>query len=81
MVATIASGAVVGLGEAKHTTSPRGTADLARLEHIRSLLPSPEARTARLLLFSANGFDRNLAKLSSTRADVELIDTNRLYGK
>lgn len=81
VVATIASGAVVGLGEAKHTTSPRGTADLARLEHIRSLLPSPEARTARLLLFSANGFDRNLKKLSSTRADVELIDIDRLYGK
>jgi uncharacterized protein len=81
VVATIASGVVVGLGEAKHTTSPRGTADLARLEHIRSLLPSPEARTARLLLFSANGFERNLAKLSSTRADVELIDVDRLYGK
>jgi uncharacterized protein len=81
VVATTASGVVVGLGEAKHTTSPRGPADLTRLEHIRSLLPSLEDRKARLLLFSANGFDRNLTKLSSTRADVELISTDRLYGK
>ena len=81
VVAATASGVVVGLGEAKHTASPRGTADLARLEHIRSLLPKAEDRAAKLLLFSANGFDRNLAKLSLARADVELIDTDRLYGR
>lgn len=81
VVATTAAGVVVGLGEAKHTASPRGTADLARLEHIRSLLPKAEDRAAKLLLFSANGFDRNLVKLSLARADIQLIDTDRLYGK
>ena len=81
VIATVASGTVVAIGEAKHTTAPRSTSDLDRLEHIRTLLPNPEDRAARLLLFSANGFERNLIKAASARSDIELIDNTRLYGR
>jgi uncharacterized protein len=75
------AGEIIAIGEAKHTTEPRGTADLERLEHIRGLLPQPSGQPCRLLLFSASGFERNVVKAAGARADVELIDTSRLYGK
>jgi uncharacterized protein len=75
------AGEVIAIGEAKHTTEPRGAADLERLEHIRGLLPQPSDQPCRLLLFSASGFERNVVKAAGARADVELIDTSRLYGK
>ncbi len=83
MVATNSSGDIVAIGEAKHTSVPRGTADLERLEHIRTLLPTQvdQLQLCRLLLFSAVGFERNVLKAVKGRADVELIDVSRLYGR
>jgi uncharacterized protein len=81
LVATSPTGAIVGIGEAKHTFTARGPADLERLEHIRSLLPSEADRQCRMLLYSAKGFERNLVQLAATRSDVELIDLARLYGR
>ena len=72
---------VLAIGEAKHTRAKRTPADLTRLEHIRDLIAikQPSAQSARLLLFSANGFDRNLSNQSASRDDVELIDLERIY--
>lgn len=39
----------------------------------------PSASSARLLLFSANGFERNLVAAAKERKDVELIDLRRMY--
>jgi hypothetical protein len=48
---------------------------------VRSLVAQqrPEAARARLLLFSASGFDRNLVVAAVKRPDLELIDLERLY--
>ncbi len=81
LVATNSSGGILAIGEAKHTSTARGPADLERLEHIRGLLPAPTDQLSRLLLFSASGFERNLVRAASTRPDVELIDVRRLYGR
>jgi uncharacterized protein len=81
LVATNPAGGIVAIGEAKHTTTACGPADLERLEHIRGLLPGATDQVTRLLLFSANGFERNLVRIASTRKDVELIDVGRLYGR
>ncbi len=81
LVATGPSGRISAIGEAKHSTTARGPADLERLEHIRGLLPAEADQKCRLLLFSASGFERNLFRAASARTDVELIDVDRLYGR
>jgi AAA+ ATPase superfamily predicted ATPase len=75
------SSEVVAIGEAKHTNRVRTIADLDRLGRIRMLLADRGAApaTTKLLLFSANGFDRNLTQVSVGRDDVELIDLDRMY--
>ena len=75
------SRSVLAIGEAKHTTAKRTTSDLLRLVHLRTLIASrdPAAATARLLLFSASGFERNLVNHVRHRSDVELINLARLY--
>jgi len=72
---------VLALGEAKHTNSKRNESDLARLDRIRALVSvkHPSAEAARLLLFSASGFDRALSAQARSRDDVELIDLERIY--
>jgi hypothetical protein len=72
---------VAVIGEAKHTATPCTLGALTRLEKIRTLISGrqPDAATAKLLLFSAHGFDRNLAQAAEPRPDVELIDLARLY--
>jgi hypothetical protein len=59
-----------------------GLAHLARLQHIRDLLPARDpgasART-RLLCFSGAGFTDDLRALADRDATVQLIDLNRLY--
>lgn len=72
---------ILALGEAKHTEAKRTLGDLTRLETIRDLVTkkNPSAESARLLLFSANGFDANLTRAAATRDDVDLIDIQRLY--
>jgi len=77
---TSGSTRVLALGEAKHTHEKRTAADLSRLEHIRRIVAAkhPSAVDAKLLLFSASGFDRTLSAAASN-AGVELIDIDRLY--
>ena len=71
----------MAIGEAKYTASKRTLADLARLDHVRALMARkhPSAASARLLLFSGSGFERHLLAEAVRRADVELIDLERLY--
>lgn len=75
------SSTVLALGEAKHTKAKRTPTDLTRLEHIRNLVAAkhPSAQSARLLLFSASGFEHNLTQQAAKRNDVELINLERLY--
>jgi AAA+ ATPase superfamily predicted ATPase len=75
------SSEVVAIGEAKHTNQLRTVADLDRLVRIRTLLADRGAAPAstKLLLFSANGFDRNLTEAAVGRDDIELIDLDRMY--
>jgi hypothetical protein len=72
---------VTAIGEAKHTTHPRTPGDLDRLVRIRSLLVErgQVPASAKLLLFSATGFDPTLAQIATEREDVELIDLDRVY--
>lgn len=72
---------VLAIGEAKHTTSKRTLGDLNRLERLRDLIATKNAsaKPAKLLLFSATGFEANLTKQAATRSDVELTDLRRLY--
>lgn len=75
------SSRVLAIGEAKHTSSKRTLNDLARLDHLRALIARkrPSAIDGKLLLFSASGFEHNLRSAAGKRADVELIDLDRLY--
>lgn len=68
---------VTAIGEAKWRTTPCDRGHLDRLAHIRDLLRL--ADTTKLLLFSRNGFTRDLTRLAKTRDDVELVDLNRLF--
>lgn len=73
---------VLAIGEAKHTTQPRGLGDLRRLERIRALLEAagrPGAGQARLLVFSVAGFDDPLAAEADARGDVSLLTLADLY--
>lgn len=72
---------VLALGEAKHTNSKRSIADLARLDSIRELVATkePSAASAKLLVFSASGFDPALTNAATKRPEVELIDMDRIY--
>lgn len=73
---------VLAIGEAKYTNQQRTVGDLERLEKIRQLVTDRgvAAGDARLLLFSARGFDRNLEQAAAERKDLELIDLERMYG-
>ncbi len=71
---------VLAIGEAKATEKPVGDGELARLDHLRELLPPSTASTqVRLLLFSRSGFTKELTESAGHREDVELIDLDRLY--
>ncbi len=72
---------VLAIGEAKHTTAKRTLSDLARLDELRALIARkhPSAGSGKVLLFSASGFERNLTAAARGRADVELVDIDRLY--
>jgi DNA-binding transcriptional ArsR family regulator len=72
---------LLAIGEAKHSRWARTRSDLARLDSIRSMLTGArqEAADAKLLLFSAGGFDRRLEAAASERPDVEPVDLERLY--
>lgn len=70
---------VVAVGEAKWQAAPMSIEQLARLEHVRTLLPSAVAPAPPQLLLFAPGFSAELARAAASRADVELVDLPRLY--
>ena len=71
---------ITAIGEAKATNTPMDLPHLERLEHLRSLLPSTKINgLPKLLLFARSGFTPPLADLAARRADIELIDLQRLY--
>ncbi|WP_034590410.1 AAA family ATPase [Hamadaea tsunoensis] len=69
---------VLAIGEAKATERPVGHGELARLEHLRDLVAAAKPGTPKLLLFSRTGFTKEL-RAETGRADLELIDLERLY--
>jgi hypothetical protein len=72
--------AIVAIGEAKARAALVGADELARLDHLRGLLP-PDAVPVlpKLLLFSRSGFTADLKRRAAARDDVELVDLPRLY--
>lgn len=72
--------AITVLGEAKHTTTPRGVADLRRLEHIAALLAARgyDLTSTRFVIFSRFGFGHELS--AAADAPVRLLDLKQLYG-
>ncbi|MGH3939794.1 MAG: AAA family ATPase [Pseudonocardiaceae bacterium] len=71
---------VVAIGEVKSTVRPIDVAAIARLDHLRDLLPGSQiAAPPRLLLYSRAGFTADARRTASGRHDVELIDLDRLY--
>ena len=72
---------VLLIGEAEASTRRLGVSELGRLERARVLLGTrADAAGARLALFSAAGFDRELTADARRRDDVVLVDLERLYG-
>jgi hypothetical protein len=71
---------VLSLGEVKwgRTMSMR---DLSRLERARDLLAQNgfDTAIARLACYSGSGFDDHLREAAASRADVLLVDPDRLY--
>jgi len=71
---------ILAIGEAKAGVKPVPAAELARLDHLRQLLPTTlVAEQPRLLLFARAGFSPELRRAAAARADVELVDMQRLY--
>jgi AAA+ ATPase superfamily predicted ATPase len=70
------------LGEAKHTGTARGPADLRRLEHIATLLADRGLDTSgtSYALFSRSGFTADLREMTDVSAHVHLLDLSDLYG-
>ncbi|WP_200902560.1 MULTISPECIES: hypothetical protein [Protofrankia] len=69
---------VLAIGEAKWRATPVDADGLARLRHMRSVLPGAPG-DVKLLLFSRSGFTPALAADAATSSDVELVDLARLY--
>ena len=71
---------IIAIGEVKSTAAPMGPGQLARLDHLRDLLPGDKAPgPVRLVLVSRSGFAPELASGAGARGDVELVDLERLY--
>jgi uncharacterized protein len=68
------------IGEAKATGEHVGLGQLARLEHVRTLLPTAMTpSTPKILLFGRSGFTSDLLRAAAQRSDLELVDLVRLY--
>ncbi|MGH9184668.1 MAG: AAA family ATPase [Acidimicrobiales bacterium] len=71
---------ITALGEAKASSKALGLPLLDRLERIRDLLGRrADVEGTRLLIFGRAGFDRALTAAARMRADVVLVDLDRLY--
>jgi DNA-binding MarR family transcriptional regulator len=76
----VATGRVIAIGETNAASGPMDAGQLRRLEHLRALLPGDRVGLPpRLLLFSRSGFAAGLTEESAARADVELVDLERIY--
>ena len=72
---------ILAIGEAK-VGEAVGRGHLHRLEQLRDLLVARDERAAadlKLLLFGGRGFSDGLEAQAQERADVELVDLDRLY--
>ena len=71
---------LLAIGEAKGSEGLRRIGDLRRLERLRSDLGTrADTGRTKILLFGRSGFDADLVTESRRRADVELVDLDRLY--
>lgn len=71
---------LLAIGEAKAGDDKRTLSDLNRLDRLRSELATrADVTRTKLLLFGRSGFRRDLKTAAGQRADVELIDLERLY--
>ncbi|WP_433243836.1 AAA family ATPase [Streptosporangium sp. CA-135522] len=73
---------ILAIGEAK-CGDVIGSGRLERLERLRELLVQRDDRATpqtRLLLFSAAGFMPQMREIAQGRADLQLVDLDRLYG-
>ncbi|MFC4012299.1 hypothetical protein ACFOY2_34045 [Nonomuraea purpurea] len=71
---------IIAIGEAKGTLAPVDVSQLHRLEHLRELLPAARVdERPKLLLFGRSGFADDLVAAARGRADVELVDLDRMY--
>ncbi len=71
---------VLAVGEAKGGSAARTLDDLRKLEHRRKILDEKaDAASAKLLLFSRSGFEREVSDVARARSDLELIDLARIY--
>jgi hypothetical protein len=69
------SNRLLAIGEAQWNARPVDVDELARMRHIRSVVPGG-VDEAKLLLFSRSGFT---AAAAASGPDVELVDLVRLY--
>jgi hypothetical protein len=71
------------IGEAKATLVRRGPADLERLDGLKEVLHGQghDVTSARLAIFSLEGFHPDLATIARRRGDVLLVDLPSLFGK
>jgi AAA+ ATPase superfamily predicted ATPase len=74
---TAGRGVPLAVGEAKWRSTPCDVEQLRRLEHVRDLLGVDGP--VKLLVFARRGFTRGLQAEAARRADVELVDLERLY--
>ena len=71
---------ILAIGEAKATKRQIGVDEIARLEHIRTLLPPENTSEApTLLLFAKSGFTEGASAEARSREDVQLVGLDRLY--
>ena len=71
---------VVAIGEVKATREPVGLQELTRLDEIAGGLGDRAAPMVKRLLVGRAGFTAELGREARRRADVELVDLDRLYG-
>lgn len=71
---------ICAIGEVKAERQAMGIAELERLDDLARGLGAKAAPTVRRLLVARSGFTAELTRQVRSRADVELVDLDRLYG-
>jgi AAA+ ATPase superfamily predicted ATPase len=70
---------VLAIGEAKFVSAPLDLPAIERLEHLRTLLPAAHAPDQPRLMLFGRSFTPGLIAAARSRADVVLVDMDRLY--